>query len=153
MHRALSLVASGLVALSAFGAVADMSPTEVKFEDMAIRTPLTDQPGDAERGRAVLADRKKGNCLACHANSDMADQPFHGTIGPAMDGVGDRWEAPQLRAIVVNPKQIFGEQTIMPAFYRSTDELNRVGEEFAGKTILSAQEVEDVIAYLLTLKE
>jgi sulfur-oxidizing protein SoxX len=68
-----------------------------------------------------------------------------------MDGVGDRYTEAQLRAIVVNSKAVFGDQTIMPAFYR-TEGFNRVAKKFEGKPILNAQQVEDIVAYLRTLK-
>ena len=96
-------------------------------------------------------NRKQGNCLACHANEDMSDQSFHGEVGPALDGVADRWEAAELRGIVVNSKMMF-EGTIMPAFYKD-DGFERNLKKFQGKSILNAQQVEDVVAYLLTLKE
>ena len=102
--------------------------------------------------RKVFADRKLGNCLACHANSDQSDQPFHGEVGPELDGVADRWSEPELRGIVVNSKVLFGDGTIMPSFYRLKNGV-RTMESFEGKTILSAELVEDVVAYLLTLKE
>ena len=96
-------------------------------------------------------NRKKGNCLACHVNSDMAEQTFHGEVGPELDGVADRWEAAELRGILVNSKNMF-EGTIMPAFYKASG-YNRILKKFDGKTILSAQEVEDLLAYVMTLKE
>ena len=113
---------------------------------------LRAQAGNAEHGKQVMIDRKLGNCLACHKVSTLADQPFHGEVGPPLDGVADRWSPAELRAIIVNPKHVFGEATIMPAFYRDSG-FNRPMEKFEGKTILSAQQVEDVIAYLMTLKE
>lgn len=97
-----------------------------------------------------MINRKSGNCLSCHEVSVLSDQPFHGEVGPALDGASERWSEPELRLIVVNSKEVF-EDTIMPGFYR-TEGLNRVMDSFAGKTILTAQEVEDVVAYLLTLK-
>ena len=95
-------------------------------------------------------NRKKGNCLACHVNTDMAEQTFHGEVGPELDGVADRWNTAELRGILVNSKKMF-EGTIMPAFYRDSG-YNRVLKKFDGKTILSAQEVEDLLAYVATLK-
>src|SRR3546814_14565870 len=62
-------------------------------------------------------DRKLGNCLACHANSDLSEQLFHGGVGPSLDGAGERWTPEQLRAIVVDSKAVFGEQSVMPGFY------------------------------------
>nr|WP_273289719.1 c-type cytochrome [Methylorubrum populi] len=71
--------------------------------------------------------------------------------GPSLDGVAERWDAAHLRMIVVNPKHVFTEATVMPAFYR-IEGLHRVRPEFQGKPILTAQQVEDVVAYLTTLK-
>jgi sulfur-oxidizing protein SoxX len=129
-----------------------MKPGEVKIVDGAVATPLTDQAGDPEKGRQWFLGRKLGNCLACHVNSDMAKEPYHGEVGPPLDGVADRWTPAELRAILVNSKEALSPDTIMPSFYRDSG-FNRVAEQFAGKTILTAQQVEDVIAYLTTLKE
>jgi sulfur-oxidizing protein SoxX len=129
------------------------APDMVSFnDDNAVEQSLTGKPGDPASGRKVFADRKLGNCLACHANSDQSDQPFHGEVGPPLDGVADRWSEAELRGIVVNSKVPLGEQTIMPSFYRLKNGV-RTMEKFQGKTILSAEQVEDVVAYLLTLKE
>ena len=99
----------------------------------------------------MFANRKLGNCLACHQNEDLRAEPFHGEVGPMMDGAGDRWSEAELRGIVVNSKMMF-DGTIMPSFYRTTNGARPL-DKFAGKTILSAEQVEDVVAYLLTLKE
>ena len=138
-----------LAGSSAFAA--DVMPANVVFNDGAISATLTAQAGDPAAGRKVFMNRKQGNCLACHANEDMSDQSFHGEVGPALDGVADRWEAAELRGIVVNSKMMF-EGTIMPAFYKD-DGFERNLKKFQGKSILNAQQVEDVVAYLLTLKE
>ncbi|MBT4952678.1 MAG: sulfur oxidation c-type cytochrome SoxX [Rhodobacteraceae bacterium] len=129
----------------------DVMPANVVFNDGAIGVTLTTQAGDPAAGRKVFMNRKQGNCLACHANEDMSDQSFHGEVGPALDGVADRWEAAELRGIVVNSKMMF-EGTIMPAFYKDGG-FERNLKKFQGKSILNAQQVEDVVAYLLTLKE
>jgi sulfur-oxidizing protein SoxX len=129
----------------------DVMPANVVFDDGAIGATLTGQAGDPAAGRKVFMNRKQGNCLACHANEDMSDQSFHGEVGPALDGVADRWEAAELRGIVVNSKMMF-EGTIMPAFYKDGG-FERNLKKFQGKSILNAQQVEDVVAYLLTLKE
>ena len=129
----------------------DVMPANVVFNDGAIGVTLTAQAGDPAAGRKVFMNRKQGNCLACHVNEDMSDQSFHGEVGPALDGVADRWEAAELRGIVVNSKMMF-EGTIMPAFYKDGG-FERNLKKFQGKSILNAQQVEDVVAYLLTLKE
>ena len=130
---------------------ADVMPANVVFNDGVVGAALTAQAGDPAAGRKVFMNRKLGNCLACHANEDMSDQSFHGEVGPALDGVADRWEAAELRGIVVNSKMMF-EGTIMPAFYKDAG-FERNLKNFQGKSILNAQQVEDVVAYLLTLKE
>lgn len=128
-----------------------VAPGAVKIVDGAVETSLTGTPGDAAKGREWFIGRKLGNCLACHQNSDAAGEPYHGEVGPPLDGVAERWSEPQLRAIVVNSKVALSPDTIMPGFYREAG-LNRVADKFKGKTILSAQQVEDVVAYLKTLK-
>jgi sulfur-oxidizing protein SoxX len=144
--------AIGLLALGATSAFAEaVAPGDVKFEDGMVMASLTGVAGDPVSGRKVFKNRKLGNCLACHVNDEMPEESFHGEVGPEMNGVADRWEEAQLRAILVDSKRIF-EGTIMPAFYRDAG-YTRPLEKFAAKSILSAQQVEDVIAYLKTLKE
>jgi sulfur-oxidizing protein SoxX len=115
----------------------------------SIPESLTGKPGDPEKGREVAINRKKGNCLACHT-LPIPEQPFHGRIGPPLTGIGARYSPEQLRLRVVNPK-VVNPNTIMPSFYK-TDGYNRPIKKFADGTILSAQEVEDIVAYLTTLK-
>ncbi|MGS4886434.1 sulfur oxidation c-type cytochrome SoxX [Roseibium sp.] len=148
---ALATCLAGTLSVSALHAET-IAPTAVEIVDMEAKSSLTGKAGDPVAGRDTFADRKKGNCLACHANADLAELLFHGEVGPELDGVGDRWSTEQLRAIVINSKQVFGDQTIMPGFY-TTALGARIADKFTDKTILSAQEVEDVVAYLLTLKE
>jgi sulfur-oxidizing protein SoxX len=117
--------------------------------DGAILEPLSAQPGDPEVGRRIVLDRERGDCTICHA-MPLPQRQFHGSIGPPLDGVGSRYTAGELRLRIVDPKAIDAE-TIMPAYYKITG-LHRVLERYRGKSILTAQEVEDVVAYLLTLK-
>ena len=126
-----------------------VSPMQVVFTDGAVEESLTGVAGDPVAGRDVFANRKLGNCLACHMNEDWSEQSFHGEVGPPMDGVAERWSAAELRGIVANSKEMF-PNTIMPSFYRDAG-YTRTLEKFEGKTILSAQQVEDVVAYLQTL--
>jgi len=119
-------------------------------DDVTIPKPLTATPGDPKRGLATAINRKKGNCLACHTAPGL-DQPYQGKIGPEFAGVADRWSEAELRMIVVNAKAM-NPDTIMPGFHR-VDGLVQVKKSFIGKPILTAQEVEDVVAYLKTLKE
>jgi sulfur-oxidizing protein SoxX len=149
--RKLTLIA--IAATFAAGSISagELAPGDIKFEDGAVMASLTGADGNAEEGAKVFMNRKQGNCLACHVNSDMPEQPFHGEVGPPLDGVADRWSPEELRGIVANSKQTFPD-TIMPAFFRDAG-FTRNLEKFDGKSILSAQQVEDVVAYLLTLKE
>jgi sulfur-oxidizing protein SoxX len=116
---------------------------------MSIPKSLTGKAGDAEKGRALAINRKKGNCLACHA-MPIPEQQFHGETGPTLYGVGNRLSEGELRLQLVNSK-VTNENTLMPSFYR-TFGFNRPLKNFAGKSILTAQEVEDIVAYLKTLK-
>lgn len=128
-----------------------VAPTEVRFEDGAVAASLTGMAGDAAEGRILFANRKLGNCLACHANSQISEESFHGEVGPPLDGAGSRWSEAELRGIVSNSKMTF-EGTIMPSFYVDTGYF-RAMEKFAGIPVLTAQQVEDVVAYLMTLKD
>ena len=78
------------VALSASAFAAEIAPTDVKFTDDGVKESLSGAAGDAANGRKVFADRKLGNCLACHANKETSDEQFHGEVGPPLDGVADR---------------------------------------------------------------
>jgi len=117
----------------------------------AIPSRLSGKPGEPEDGKRVMMERTLGNCLSCHEVNALRSEPFHGEIGPSLDGVARRWDVATLRMIVVNAKKVFGGDTVMPAFYR-IDGLNRVRPEFAATPILTAQQVEDVVAFLATLK-
>jgi L-cysteine S-thiosulfotransferase len=116
----------------------------------AIQTPLEGRAGDAVRGRAVVKDRTNGNCLICHAAPEP-DELFMGNIGPDLKGVGSRLTAGQLRLRLVDQSRI-NPNTVMPPYYR-IDGLTRVAPRFQGQPALTAQQIEDVVAYLATLKE
>ncbi len=103
---------------------------------------LTGSPGDPERGRELLSNRQKGDCLSCHKLSLLSSIADQGAVGPSLDGIASRYADSQLRQVLVQPKAYFPE-TIMPAYY------NAEGGE---ASILTAAEVEDLVAYLKTLK-
>jgi len=117
--------------------------------DDAIPQSLTGQAGDPAAGAKIVADRGLGNCLSCHA-AGLVNEPFPGNVGPDLAGVGGRLSAGQLRLRLVDPKRL-NEATSMPAFYKVAG-LDRVAAAYVGRPILTAQQVEDVIAYLATLK-
>jgi sulfur-oxidizing protein SoxX len=121
--------------------------TPVQFE---IREPLCGLQGDTQRGREIAADAHLGNCLACH-QLPIPEKDFHGTLGPPLHNVAARYTEAQLRMRIVDEQQI-NPATIMPGFYADPRRANRVTDEYWGKTFLTAQQVEDVIAYLKTLK-
>lgn len=116
----------------------------------AIPQSLTGQPGDATRGRAIVANRQVGLCLLCHSGP-FPEERFQGNLAPSLAGAGSRSSEGQLRLRIVDAARL-NPATIMPPYYR-TDGLQRVSRSFAGKTILSAAQIEDVIAFLMTLKE
>jgi sulfur-oxidizing protein SoxX len=157
--RAFALAALA-AALSAAAWAQEVAPLEVSYGAYGeVETPLTATPGDPANGAAVMVDRGKGNCIACHAVTALQDQPFHGEVGPSLDGVGARWSEADLRGIVADAKMMF-PGTVMPGFYKTTGYI-RPGDAFTGKAaatdelppLLTAQEVEDVVAFLTTLEE
>ena len=136
-----------LVLLALLGAAGPASAYVVSGD--AIPDPLIDQPGDPGRGRAIVADRQVGLCLLCHAG------PFpevrQGNLAPDLAGTGSRWSAGQLRLRLVDGRRL-NPDTIMPSYYR-TEGLARVAPAWAGKPVLSAGQIEDVVAFLGTLRD
>ena len=135
------------------GVVACASPApegavSYRVDNDAIAAPLTQSSGDVARGREILMGRD-GNCLLCHAAPETGVR-FMGNLAPPLSGVGERLDAGQLRLRIVDSMRI-NPQTIMPSYYR-VDRLAQVAEQYRGKPILSAQQVEDVVAFLLTLR-
>ena len=115
----------------------------------AISHPLGGLVGNAARGAALVRDRERGNCLICHQGADAAE-PFQGTIGPPLAGVGARLDAGQIRLRLVDASSL-NPQTVMPPYFR-TEDLHDVAPQYRGKPALSAQEIEDVVSYLAALK-
>lgn len=116
----------------------------------SIDKPLAAGGGDAERGRAIVGNRARGLCLLCHSGP-FQDAHMQGTLAPDLSGAGSRWNEGQLRLRLVDMKRL-NPASVMPSFYR-TDGLARVGAAWKDKPVLSAQEIEDVVAFLMTLKE
>lgn len=135
-----------------------VKPQEVVFVDGAVEVSLSGVAGDPASGAEIM-NKGAGNCIACHEVSDLKHLPFHGEIGPPLDGVADRWTVPELRGIVANAKIMFPDSR-MPSFYK-TEGFIRLGDAYTGKAhgdgevqpLLTAQQIEDVVAYLVTLKE
>lgn len=116
----------------------------------AIPASLTGANGDPKKGRAIVANRQVGLCLLCHTGP-FPEERFQGTLAPDLSGAGNRWSAGQLRLRIVDSARI-NPATIMPPYYR-TDGLERVTPAFTGKPILNAEQIEDVVAYLATLRD
>ncbi len=115
----------------------------------AIPESLTGAPGDPARGRAIVTNRQS-TCLLCHSGP-FPEEKFQGDLSPDLRGTGARWTAGQLRLRLVDARLI-NRATIMPPFY-ATDGLVRVGATWRGRPILSAEQIEDVVAYLSTLRD
>jgi sulfur-oxidizing protein SoxX len=124
-----------------------LSPYRV--ENGQIRSPLTAEAGDPARGKTAVLSRDGGNCFLCHTVPDAGETPL-GNIGPPLAGVGKRLSAAQLRMRLVDSTRL-NRASVMPAYYRVKG-LRQVAPAYAGKPLLTAQQIEDVIAYLLTLR-
>jgi sulfur-oxidizing protein SoxX len=120
------------------------------MHNLAIEKPLCGLAGDSTRGRKLAADTQVGNCLTCH-QLPIPEEPLHGTVGPPLFNIASRKTEGQIRAHVVDQRQ-FNPGTIMPGFYRDPRLSNRVADEYWGKTFLNAQQVEDIVAYLNSLR-
>jgi L-cysteine S-thiosulfotransferase len=116
----------------------------------AIPEPLTGMKGDAGRGRDIVLNRQVGLCLLCHSGP-FPGEKFQGTLAPNLAGTSSRWSQAQLRLRIVDASRL-NPETIMPPYYR-IDGLTRVAPPFAGKPILSAEQIEDVVAFLATLRD
>lgn len=115
----------------------------------AVPQPLTSTPGDADRGRAIVGDRQVGLCLMCHTGP-FPDERSQGTLAPDLAGAGMRWSEGQLRLRIVDSRRL-NPDTIMPSYFRAA-EGRRVGKAFRDQPVLDAQQVEDVVAFLVTLR-
>lgn len=137
-----------------------VAPGDVAFGEYGeVTASLTGKPGSAEAGVKAFATKSVGNCVSCHAVTALADVPFHGNVGPSLDGVADRWNEAEIRGIVADAKKTY-DGTVMPSFYKVTGFV-RPGKAYTGKGIdeaeltplLSAEQIEDIVAFLVTLKE
>lgn len=139
----LALVAALLVAAGA-------SAQSYTVSGDAIAQSLTGVPGNAARGRTIVVNRQKGLCLLCHSGP-FAEERFQGDLAPSLAGAGKRWNEGQLRLRMVDSRRL-NPATIMPSYYR-TDGLSRVGAAWRDQPVLTAAEIEDVIAFLMTLRD
>ena len=139
----------GVLAIILLGALSFSGAFAQEIVAGQIEKPLTATPGDPQHGRAIVLSRQTGLCILCHSGP-FPEERFQGNLAPDLASSVASLTAPQLRARIVNASY-FNPNTIMPSYYR-TDHLNRVASKFAGQTILSAQEIEDVVAFLLSLQ-
>lgn len=142
-----------LIGLSALCIVScsDAEPklvTDEMIEGDGIPMSLTDTPGDVDRGAQVFAGRERGHCVLCHVVSSL-DAEFQGNVGPSLDGIADRFSPAQLRLRIAD-YQIIRPGTLMPSYYRK-HALYQVGADYSEEPVLTAQELEDLVAYLGTL--
>lgn len=114
-----------------------------------IPASLTGQPGDPARGRAIVTDRQTGLCLLCHSGP-FPEARQQGDLAPPLAGAGSRSSVGRLRLKIVHSRAL-NPATIMPSYYR-TQGLSRVGQSFKDTPVLTAQQIEDVVAFLATLK-
>ncbi len=145
MWRVLGLLA----VLVSFDATAQ-TPVPYRIENGAIAQPLTGVKGDPAKGRAIVVERQKGLCLLCHSGP-FPEERFQGDLAPSLVGTGSRLSEGEIRLRMVDSTKV-NEKTIMPPYYK-TEGLERVAANYKGKTLLSAQEIEDVIAFLVSLKD
>ena len=146
-RRATILLLAATLLAAMGGARAQVAPFVVVGD--GIPAPLGGEAGDATRGRAIVADRQKGLCVLCHSGP-FPELRFMGNLAPGLEGAGARWNEAQLRLRIADPS-LLAPDTIMPAYHR-VEGLQRVGAAHRGKPILAAREVEDVVAFLATLK-
>ena len=127
-----------------------VEPRAFSVEGDAVRVPLTEEPGNVSRGRAIVVSRQTGLCLLCHSGP-FPEARAQGTLAPSLAGAGSRWSEGQLRLRVADARRI-DPATMMPSYYR-IDGLTRVGTAWQGKPVLTGQQVEDVVAFLRTLRD
>jgi L-cysteine S-thiosulfotransferase len=140
-------LAAAALALSCAASAQELRAYAVTAD--AIPASLTGMPGDAARGRALVLDRAS-TCILCHSGP-FPEAKFQGDLAPSLAGAGSRWTEGQLRLRLVDASRL-NPATIMPSYYR-VDGLDRVGPAWRGKPILSAGQIEDIVAYLATLRD
>jgi sulfur-oxidizing protein SoxX len=147
--RAVAAVAAIVICcVGAAGAEDGLPPYTVVGD--AIPDSLTGASGDPVRGKAIVTSRQTGLCLLCHS-APLPEEKFQGTIGPNLEGSGSRYSEGELRLRIVDSRRL-NPDTIMPSYYR-LDGLERVAPAFRGKTVLSSEQIEDVVAFLKTLRD
>jgi L-cysteine S-thiosulfotransferase len=149
-RRFLAALAAVMAWAAVSGARAETPLAAYAVIGDGIPASLTGKPGDVARGRAIVGNRQLGLCLLCHSGPFPEDK-FQGTLAPNLAGAGKRWSEGALRLRIVDASRLNAD-TIMPPYYR-TEGLTRVAPAFAGMPVLSAEQIEDVVAFLVSLRE
>jgi L-cysteine S-thiosulfotransferase len=123
---------------------------QYRIAGSAIPASLTGAPGDPARGRSIVLNRAVGLCMLCHSGP-FPEERFQGNLGPDLKGTGARWSPGELRLRMVDSRKL-NVDTIMPAYY-ALDGVNRVAPAYSGKPLLTAEQIEDVVAFLATLRD
>jgi L-cysteine S-thiosulfotransferase len=147
IHITVIGFAAALLARPCVAGAQELRPYTITGD--SIPESLTGSPGDAVRGRALVLERSS-TCILCHSGP-FPEEKFQGDLAPSLAGAGSRWSAGQLRLRLVAASRL-NPATIMPSYYR-VDGLDRVGPSWRGKPILTAEQIEDIVAYLATLRE
>lgn len=150
MRRRYGFFSFALLALGACENGEARLVPEGQIKGDALPVSLTGQPGNAENGKAVFSDKNRGHCILCHQVNTL-DIPFQGNVGPDLSSVGERLSAAQIRLRIVD-YQAVRPGALMPSYYRTHD-LNQVAAEYRGRSALNAEEVENLVTYLISLKE
>src|SRR3954451_12951399 len=143
----IAALTAASIAFACYAGAEQLRPYNVVGDGIA--ESLTGAPGDAARGRALVLARTT-TCILCHSGP-FPETRFQGDLAPDLSGAGNRWTVSQLRLRLVDAAR-FNPETIMPSYYR-TDHLVRVGRNFVGKPILSAAEIEDIVAFIAALRD
>jgi sulfur-oxidizing protein SoxX len=146
--RAASYASVGAIMLGAACHADELRPYQAV--NGTIAAPLTGKPGDPAQGRAIVTNRTVGLCLLCHSGP-FPEERFQGNLAPDLRGAGSRWSEGELRLRLVDSHKL-DPDTIMPAYYQ-LDGLNRVTPAFRGKSLLTAEQIEDVVAFLKTMRD
>jgi sulfur-oxidizing protein SoxX len=144
------VVAAIVAAAAMLGVAESPSVLGVAHAQDSMLQSRTGAPGDPTRGRAIVVNRQVGLCLLCHSGP-FPDERFQGNLAPDLTGVGARLSEGQLRQRIVDSSRI-NPATIMPAYHR-TEGLARVAPAWRGKPILTDEQIEDVVAFLTTLRD
>ena len=144
---AATWLTAAALALPCLATAQELRPYAITSD--SIMESLTGAPGDAARGRALVLERTS-TCILCHSGP-FPEEKFQGDLAPSLAGSGSRWSEGQLRLRLVSASRL-NPGTIMPSYYR-VDGLDRVAPAWRGKPILSAEQIEDIVAYLATLRE